>query len=220
MRYPIPDQATHSTATVAILAIIGGCGAAMVLPRRQWPFALAGMAAPIALYALAGYILSGMYASGAVPRRARELPFRDEMRYWALPWKHNERSAELFAEAVREQFKERKGSLLWADATTVTTVMATQTAKECGRRWLRYKDIQFERELDSGPWPRVAYDGFHSRGRASEFWLETHYIPAAAKGRFYVVSPVPGYAPEGVLERMDFEPDGVVHRAILKTDSQ
>ena len=26
--------------------------------------------------------------------RARTLPFRDEMRYWAVPWKHTEHSAE------------------------------------------------------------------------------------------------------------------------------
>jgi hypothetical protein len=29
--------------------------------------------------------------------RARSLPFRDEVRYWTVPWKHNEHSAEQFA---------------------------------------------------------------------------------------------------------------------------
>ncbi len=61
-------------------------------------------------------------ASPAVARRlapaltVERFPFRDEARYWTIPWKHNERSAELFAaKALAEAGPD---GVLWPDSTS------------------------------------------------------------------------------------------------------
>lgn len=43
--------------------------------------------------------LAGRFA----PKRERELPYRDETRYWLVPWKQNERSAARFAREALQQ---------------------------------------------------------------------------------------------------------------------
>lgn len=55
--------------------------------------------------------------------RARLLPYRDEVRYWTLPWKHNEYSAELFAEDVIEKMDRVPGRRLFADSTSAPPIL-------------------------------------------------------------------------------------------------
>ena len=53
-----------------------------------------------AFYAIAPSLVRD---AGGGAKRRRVLPFRDELRYWLVPWKQNERSAELFAAAALQQ---------------------------------------------------------------------------------------------------------------------
>ncbi len=197
VRYPVADQATFSIPTIGLLAVMGGGGVALVTAtwRRRWPLALLGMITPVVLYACAGYILGGMYESGKIPSRVRTLPGRDEIRYWALPWKAGERSAELFTQAVRAAFAAREGCVLWVDATAVTTLQAAQHAEG----WST---------------PEIVSGRSFSDRQPDE--IVEHYLQLAHEGRFYVVSPFAGYAPADVLERMDFIHDGAVYRAVPK----
>lgn len=197
VRYPVADQATFAIPTVALLALAGGAGVARLLgtARLRW-WQAAGLATltPV-LYAVAAAVLVPLYDAGTLPRRPRELPFRNEIRYWALPWKAGERSAELFTQAVRRQFAHQPGAVLWADITAVTTLQAAQVA-------------------EGWSLPRVV--DYHAFPDKTADEILTFYLECAREGRFYVVSPVKGYAPANVLERMDFEPDGVVFRAVPK----
>ena len=220
IRYPVADQATFAIPTVALLAVAGGAGVSWLTARwrgrAKAALMVLGMAAPVVLYALAGLGLGEMYARGVIPRKARELPFREEIRYWTLPWKAGERSAELFAEEVFRQFddKERHGdSVLLADATVAETLRVTLDAKRRGMG--AFSNYRAAMSTESRPPPRIddARDG--TPEQRLEKWL-----PLAREGRLYVVSPQPGYAPAEVLGRMDFVKDGVVHRAILKTETQ
>jgi hypothetical protein len=85
--------------------------------------------------------------------------------------------------------------VLWADATVVTTLQASQIAEG----WDTPRVVDGRSFSDLKPDERLEY-----------------YVRLAEEGRLYLVSPVAGYAPAEFLERMDFVPDGPVHRAVLK----
>lgn len=101
--YRVPDQATFALPSLVMLALAGGVGLSVLADRsRGWRAAVAvgcvvSVAAAPVIYAVAPGL-----ARAALPgfRRERELPYRDELRYWLVPWKHNEDSAERFASAA------------------------------------------------------------------------------------------------------------------------
>ena len=63
-------------------------------------------------------------ASGIAVNRARVLPFRDEVRYWLVPWKQDERSAELFAAAALKQAA--PDGIILADSTSIYPLLLLQ----------------------------------------------------------------------------------------------
>jgi hypothetical protein len=102
-RYPVPDQFTFILPTLLLLVVSAGFGMCFIAEDFNWirRFLLIGVifsivASPFC-YAIAPDLIKG---AGFVFKRERERPFRDELRYWAVPWKHNESSAELFASAA------------------------------------------------------------------------------------------------------------------------
>lgn len=105
-RYPVPDQFTFVLPTLVMLALAAGVGLSSLADASpQWRrAAIAACAVSIVgqpiLYALAP---SALRAAGVKISRRRKLPFRDEGRYWLMPWKHNEDSAGRFATAALQQ---------------------------------------------------------------------------------------------------------------------
>jgi len=103
VRYSVRDQFTFMLPSLCMIALASAVGLSVLVGAgrrgRAVAFAAAALSivAPPCVYA-AGPRLTKM--AGVSIHRERELPFRDEMRYWMVPWKHNERSAELFAEAA------------------------------------------------------------------------------------------------------------------------
>ena len=63
-------------------------------------------------------------ASGIALNRARVLPFRNEVRYWLVPWKQDERSAELFAAAALKQAA--PDGIILADSTSIYPLLLVQ----------------------------------------------------------------------------------------------
>lgn len=106
VRYPVPDQFMFILPSLVMIAISAGVGVSVLADTsRRWRIAAITACAisiilPPISYASAPSLIR---AAGMEPKRSRELPFRDEMRYWLIPWKHNERSAELFAAAALKQ---------------------------------------------------------------------------------------------------------------------
>jgi len=106
VRYPVPDQFMFILPTLVMVAVAAGVGLDVLADRSvRWRSALVAamllsMAWQPVLYAAAPSL--ARRSAGAIrPKRRRA--FRDEMRYWLAPWKHDERSAEMFA---REAFDE------------------------------------------------------------------------------------------------------------------
>lgn len=189
-RYFVPDQATFVLPTLGLLAAWVGLGCRALeneAPQRGKRLgalvalsALCAVAVPCALFSalkLAGFELS----------RSRALPFRDEAGYWLKPWKHGERSAAAFVDAVGRQL--RPGDVLIADTTAAGALLA---AREAGLlRGLRLVT----------PW-------------SGETDAELRKLARGAGARAFIVSPVPGYAPGAVLESgpASFVREGVLYR--------
>jgi hypothetical protein len=183
VRYFVPDQATFVLPTLGLAAVWMGMGAARYGARTVTALLAVGMCVQVALPPLLAHTARCFAARG------RTLPFRDEARYWLVPWKHNERSAQRFAAAVDRQLN--AGDLLIGDRTAVNPVMAARAAKTVGTAWRLVSEWNGETEA------------------------ETLTLAAAAlrEGRrVYVVSPVPGYAPAALLARYAFAKEGVLWR--------
>jgi len=120
-RYSIPDQFTYFLPSLMLIGAAAAVGLAVVGERsRRGRIAaaacvLVSLAAGPALYAAGPALLR---RAGIEVRRERALPFRDEVRYWLVPWKHDERSAERFARAALDQAGAAGEAVLVADTSS------------------------------------------------------------------------------------------------------
>ena len=105
-RYSVQDQFTFLLPALTMIALAAGVGAAsLAAASRRWRVAvitacgLSVLASPL-FYANAP-ALAGRF--GPARRWAQRNPHRDELRYFLVPWKHNETSAEVFARMALAQ---------------------------------------------------------------------------------------------------------------------
>jgi hypothetical protein len=126
-RYSIQDQFMFLLPSLVMIAIAAGIGLG----------ALAGVSAGWRRAAVAACVISVLvppvvYAAapdlarraGVEVRRRRQLPFRDELRYWLVPWKHDEASADRFARAALSQAG--GDAVILLDLTALNAVRVTQ----------------------------------------------------------------------------------------------
>ncbi len=197
VRYPVPDQFTFILPLLVMIAIAAMVGLDMVADaNRRWRISVvaacvATLAAGPLLYAAAPHLVRRL--AGNAPR-ARELPFRNELRYWLVPWKHNERSAQQFTHAAL------------AEATPHGVIMADGTSdpplRLVHRMDNRYSEITIQ--CHGGPLP-----SYQRHPRA--FRRELGDRP------LYAVAPLPGHVPARLLRDANFtrQAGAVLYRAIL-----
>ena len=189
IRYFVADQATFVLPVLSLLAIWLGYGFATRVLSTSVRITLVLVAV---ICSVSGPVLVSKFLvarQGGVVR-SRTLPFRDEARYWLLPWKHNEKSAERFIEGVRGSLREN--DVLIADNTAAGPVIATREAGGLSRQ--------------------IRVVGYVT-GETDDEQMRL----AATGERVFVVSPVPGYAPSKLLDgRFQFEQEGVLYRVIAK----
>jgi len=183
VRYFVPDQATFVLPTLGFGAVWLGLGAASFHKRT--------VCVLLALGCVSQVVVPWALVVAARPHmaRLRSLPFRDEARYWLVPWKHDERSAQRFAEEV--EGKLGKGDVLIGDLTAVSPLAAARAAG-----------------MIAGEWRLVS----EWSGESVEETFEITEKTLHEGGRVYVVSPVAGYAPTAILERFGFVREGVLWR--------
>jgi len=106
VRYPVPDQFMFILPTLVMVAVAAGLGLAALADRSVHRRAVLVAASLLSivwqpvLYAAAPSLVRRFAPS---IRHRQRRAFRNEMRYWMVPWKHDERSAERFAQAAFEQ---------------------------------------------------------------------------------------------------------------------
>ena len=186
VRYFVPDQATFLLPTLGLFALWVGLGSAsLCLNRRLYATWLT--VGIVCAVAVPGFLCDIGERAGLSVQRKRSLPFRDEMRYWVLPWKQHEDSAARFVGEIGKQL--RAGDVLLADATAAGPLLAAREAGVISRQWRLIT-----------PW------SMSPEAEARELIRDT-------SARVFVVSPVRGYMPQAVLDAaVGFEKVGVVYR--------
>ena len=184
IRYNVPDQFTFFLPSLFMIAVAAGIGLwVLVDTSRSWRNA-AVIACIVSIiiqplfYAAAPRLVE---ACGFAVARQRVLPFRDEVRYWLVPWKQDERSAEQFAAAALKQAA--PDGIILADSTSIYPLLLVQRQRGLAPSVA----VQFK----GHPLPGYSVDPLSFRER-----LGNHIL--------YVVSPFPGYIVPRLIEDADF----------------
>jgi hypothetical protein len=191
-RYNVPDRHAFFMPFYPLAALFLGLGANAFRVRfaeRKWVAAvvLALAVLPAAVYCFTPTLGRHFYKSLA---DRRQLPYRDDYKYWLQPWQTGYRGGERFAtEALRQV---EPGATVYADSTTSLTMLYVQEAHR-----LR-PDVKIICEYDSeqgGP-------------ELTRSTIQT-FIDKPA---LYVVSAIPGYCPGFILREYDTQREGVLYR--------
>ncbi|MFP4138966.1 MAG: protein O-mannosyl-transferase family [Phycisphaerae bacterium] len=132
VRYPVPDQFTFLLPSAVMIALWAGVGLANLMSSASRRWRIAGIAAAVASIVLPPLLYaSGPWLAkqaGISVQRERPLMYRNEIRYWLVPWKHDERSAQQYADhAIRQVTSGTTGqSVILADTTTYWPIELTR----------------------------------------------------------------------------------------------
>ena len=194
-RYHVPDQFTFLLPTLLMLALLAGLGLAVLadgIPRWRRAAAIAvviSVLVPPTVYGLSPWLLR---VAKVDVYRDRQLPYRDEARYWLVPWKHDEDSAERFAREALQQAA--PDGMIAADLTSLFPLLLVQERDDLG------SDVSVM--LHS----RLDYQ-WRKDQQATRATLSSRPV--------YVVSPLRGHAPDCLLKHASFSREGVLYRAML-----
>lgn len=168
VRYRVPDQALFLLPTLLLAALFMAKKISQMTIRMPYTLVgctvLAGILMPIMVNAV---LHIGGVEKRILATRARLLPFRDEIRYWVIPWKCDETSAEDFAMTAIEKMDQKENdSYLYADSTSAPPIMLRLQERE--KSWVLVTP-----------------------------WADESIFTEAVKARrdCYAVSPVIGYSP-------------------------
>jgi hypothetical protein len=126
----------------------------------------------------------------------RKIPYRNDVTYFLYPWKIKDDSAERFATEALVRVK--PPSVIYADGTTAPPLLLMQDV----RKLQSGKDIKIISSIGSSQ-------------DAPDF--NTNTIDDLLSDRnIYVVSEMKGYCPDFLSDRCNFEPEGVLFRAVKK----
>jgi hypothetical protein len=199
LRYSVPDQFTFILPSLLLFSL--GMAVGMdVLVRTSTAWRNAVVAAcllSMVLMPLTYALLpSALQAFNLTVARERVLPFRDEMRYWIVPWKHTEKSAERFARAALNE------------AAPDGTIVCDSTS---------YYPLVLMKERLLGA-EGVSVEGYtamlHRYGAAPDA-----LVRLLGKRPVFIISPVLNFISAEYRQGFDFvkEADAVLYRLCLKT---
>ncbi len=198
IRYSVPDQFTFLLPLLVLLSVLAGVGLAVLADvsllwkRIAIAASLLSIAMPPVFYAAAPSLVHQLKIDA---HRSRELPFRDEVRYWLVPWKQNEYSAELFAAAALKQAS--PDGVIIPDSTSLYPLLLVQ--------------------LRDNHAPRVSIQIYGKPLPAYE--QHPHEFRTALGNRaLYVTTTAPGYISSELLRDAEFVrgKDEVLYRVIWK----
>lgn len=133
IRYSVPDQFMFLLPLLVLISISAAVGISFLADiSKKWQTALIfasvlSIAIPPMVYANAPALLKLFDVD---IKRERERPFRNEARYWLIPWKHNERSAEQFAAGALQQAS--PNGIIICDGTSYYPLLTVQRRDNLG----------------------------------------------------------------------------------------
>jgi hypothetical protein len=212
VRYTVPDQFMFFVPFYLIVSLLAGLGLASPSaggePRRvslrrgplgrSWLKVVALASLALGPIACATSPLAVRALKLRLPGGDRELPFRDNARYWLTPWKHNEDSAGRFArEAIGQCRAEPAPAVIFADGTSYWPL-----------RWvLQVEAPAANVRLVGGPETALLEE---IRADPEAFWRRARREKLA----LFVVSKEPRYCPEMLLPHVRPARTGLLYRLI------
>jgi len=192
-RYTVPDRYAFFMPFYCIVSIFAGLGTYLLqrqINRRIFVYLVLIFAfLPIPVYAVVPAVAEKFSFSLGTKR---EIPYRNEYKYFLQPWKTGYRGAERFANEALDTAED--GAIIYADGTTVYSLLYVQ--KIMGR------DVDV-----------TIVSGHGSVNNLKEY-NEEKIDKLFAERAIYVVSQVEGYCPEFLRERYDFVQKGVLWKAV------
>lgn len=198
-RYTIVDQFTFALPSLWMIALAGGVGLATMVERSgRWrSIAVVGVLVSLvsgpAVYALLPHLVN---------RTHRDLPHRNDIRYWGTPWKHNEHSADLFVQDVRRQLQ----PVCDAGKQPIVVVDATPYFPLAVARKLRQLDEALQLQWCGRPLPlmRKASTVRQAAGDNPIYVLASQDLPPTLLQAVTLVKD----NPDDVLYRLEWKTDG------------
>jgi hypothetical protein len=192
-RYTVPDRYVFFLPFYCFAAMLIGLGADVILRRYSHKVLVLIMVAfvllPIPIYYITPGVARKMYKPLG---QRRQRPYRDEYDYFLQPWKTGYKGAERFAKEALDMVE--KDAIIYADTTTVHALLYMQQVKD------KRSDVRIVSAKDKGENAPV---------------LNEDTVAGLINGSvLYVVSPVPGYCPQFLLERYEFKEVGVLWKVI------
>ena len=193
IRYFVADQATFAIPSLLLFSLFAADGVARLTAsskRTVLLLAVTALVPPIA-YAVANAAIHRIRPAAAV--RKVPTPFRDDIRYWTLPWKHNENSAERFSKEIATTTED--DAIIVADITASAALGAYFRANpgSLGRR----KIVSTLSSLMGDHDPSFSFQAVLNR---------------YSDRQWYVVRPFPGYVPDDRFLNCDYEKHGSMYR--------
>ena len=192
-RYTVPDRYAFFLPFYCLAAVLVGLGADVFL-RRFNRKALVFIVLAFALLPAATYYFTPDIARKAYKPlgQRRQRPYRDEYKYFLQPWKTGYRGAERFANEALDTVEEN--AVIYADPTTVHVLLYAQQAK--GRR----NDV------------KIVSRYYTSKNTPA--FNENTIEQLMENSSVYVVSPIPGYCPQFILDQYKFEQAGIIWKVV------
>jgi len=192
-RYTVPDRYAFFLPFYCLAAALIGLGANVILSRynrKSLVFVVLVFALlPIPVYCVTPAVARKMYKPLGL---RRQRPYRDEYNYFLRPWKMGYRGAERFANEALDMVEEN--AIIYADSTIIHVLLYVQEAK--GKR----SDVKIVSE-------------YYMSKNAPAF-TENTIERLMESSSVYVVSPVPGYCPQFLLEQYKFEQVGIMWKVV------
>jgi hypothetical protein len=192
-RYTVPDRYAFFMPFYCLVSVLIGVGfnSLVTRPNRKIlcriVFILALM--PIPAYIIAPVIAQKMQFNLST---TRDIPCRNEYIWFLQPWKTGYNGAEKFANEALDAIEDN--AIIYADGTTVYPLLYMQEIKA------KRRDV-------------TIVSGHGSVGNLKEY-NEDVIDKVLTERAVYVVSPLPGYCPQFLLERYKFEPKGVLWKVV------
>jgi len=192
-RYTVPDRYTFFMPFYCMVSALAGLGMYIIHKRM-------GSRVFVCLVLIFAFLPIPVYA--AVPVIAekigfslgtkREIPYRDEYRYFLCPWKTGYRRTDRFVNEALASVE--NNAIIYADGTVAYTLLYAQQVRE------KRRDIRIVSGQDSSEGAPVLN--------------ENTVAGLMADSALYVVSPVKGYCLPFLLENYDFVQAGVLWRVV------
>jgi hypothetical protein len=191
-RYAVVDRYVFFIPFYCFVSVLIGVGFEMFV-RRPNRRAISYLVLLCTLLPIPTYIVvPGIAGKLGIQGRARQIPYRDEYRYFLQPWRIGCRGPQQFTDAVFDTVE--PNSIVLADSTTVFPLLYGQEVER------KRPDVKIISNLE--------------RSKDSPVIKEDNFEQLLARRNIYVVSPVKGYCPKFILERYSFVPAGVIWRVV------